>query len=151
MSNTWRAFTEEDVLNSMSGTEVTAYRTKLLKDGQADPLTGLLSTFAGKVRDSIRSCSENSLDEDPLSLPLSAIDVAAVLTRQRLLTRYTSTEISKGREMEYREAVDWLKRVERCVVKITPPGTDDAAKSVVSLPCIAAPVRTHRRNQGRGL
>lgn len=138
----WRALTAEDVHSAMSEPEVTAFTTKLLVGGQADPLEEIVAQVTLEVREAIRSCRDNSLHATASYLPEGCIRHAVAMARFRLLTR-VGDEISEERKMEYREAQGYLKEVSACKRYVEDPDGEESGQAPSPTPKVVS-ARTRR-------
>lgn len=57
----WRAITEADLLNQISGDELSAFRAASLGTAQADPVTGAISQVTAEVRGYVAANAGNHL------------------------------------------------------------------------------------------
>lgn len=120
----WRAITETDVETVLAGPELEAIRSAAgAADGDdADMLPAIIATVTDEVRAHIEDCAENRLGAAG-TVPERVIHHALAIIRNRLLSRL-GMEAGESRNVEYRDAVAFFRRVSECQVKIEQP--DDA-------------------------
>ena len=148
MPEAWITLTEDNL--SLNSGEETAYRTALLRSGESDRLTQILSDVTYMIRSAIRSARSNRLDEDPETIPRSALFHAASLARYRLMSAFPGG-VSEMRRKEYEEANQWLRDVAAGRYLIEAPGeaNEDAAPPKAR-PRMTRPNLSQRREDARG-
>lgn len=140
----WRAITDDDLRSCISSAEETAFRTKLLAEGQSDPFAQIFQQFTGTFRDAIRTYPTNKLDPDPSFLPEGAITHAVILIRQRLCGRFNVGEQTETRRDEFKEASIYLKGV----AKGEPLVEQASATPDVQTPILSPAVNESPRRDG---
>jgi hypothetical protein len=143
----WRAITEDDLRSCLAGPEDTAFRTRLLADGQTDPYGPIIGQVTRSFRDAIRS-GGNELDADPDTLPEGAIFHAVVIARQRLCGRFNVGEQTETRKEEYRAATAYLNRLAEGRERPESPGAPTATNQAMAGPAVnESPRRDGWRDQ----
>lgn len=103
----WRAITEADLLEYMSGQEIEAFRRATTRPGEADPLQGIIDKVTALVRANILQCSRYTLGGDGF-IPEVLMDAACAICVVRLMARAggavldQSGERKKAAESAYR-------------------------------------------------
>ncbi len=121
----WRAMTEADLLQRISGTELETMRAVLLGDTQDDPVAAQIALTTDLVRGFIAACRENRMGPGG-TLPSGLILLAADICIVDLNTRAGGVLIddSKQRAKARDTAVDILRNdVATCRYAIEDPDT----------------------------
>ena len=138
----WISPTENDLLTSLSETELATYRAAALASGQADPVAPTLAQVVDLVRGYVGAYRPNTLGEAgtiPQKLLAPAIDLAAVRLPQRV-----GVPPKEVRKAAADQAIRLLEQVAAGVFNIEEP--DEASTETTSAP--SPSVRGHRRRFG---
>lgn len=148
----WTTITENDVLAGLNASESTAYRTKLLGDGQLDPLIEITDQVVAEIREAVRSNPDNVLSSSADQIPSSAIYHAVATIRYRLLTRLM-VPVSDARTEEWREANRYRRDLATGTIRVESgaDNVDTEAAAPGSRPRITTPTRTYERSDADGL
>lgn len=148
----WTTITENDVLAGLNASESSAYRTKLLGDGQLDPLLEITDQVVAEIRDAVRSNPDNILSASADQVPGSAKYHAVAIIRYRLITRLAGVP-NESRRAEWDRANRWLDQVAQGRIRIESgaTGTDTEAAAPGSRPRITAATRIYERGDAEGL
>lgn len=105
----------------MAGPELEAVRRAAgdAEGADADMLPAIIATVTDEVRAHIEDCPENRLGPAG-TVPERTIHHALAIIRNRLLSRL-NMEAGDSRNIEYRDAVAFFRRVSECRVKIELP------------------------------
>ncbi len=146
----WRELTEDDVLTTLAGPELNAYRVAALKAGQADPLAEIVATAVAEARGHIADCAVNRLAAG-MTLPSRVVHHVIAIVRYRLMSRL-DMEVGEARTQEYRDARRFLERVSECKVSIEQPeGATEEDGSNEAIEVVSASGREATREKLRGL
>jgi hypothetical protein len=137
----WRAITEADLLQCISGAELETLRETLLADGQADPVASQITLTVNLVRGYIAACDRNTLGAagtlpDGLVLPACQIIVVDLNTRAGGVLVDDSGQRAKAKDA----ALAMLSRdVATCKFAVEDP--DSAVQPAAPRPAIDVPTR----------
>lgn len=84
----WRAITEDDLLEAISGDELTGFREAALADGQDDPVEDSIRAVTDEVRGYVAGNSQNTVGPEgtiPERLMRAAVDRIIVRIGSRVL------------------------------------------------------------------
>jgi hypothetical protein len=121
----WRAITETDLLQRISGDELEALRASALDDDQTDPVAEHISQTTELVRGYIAACSRNELGADgtiPERLIRAACDLLVVDVSSR--SAGLLIDLNDTRKAARDAAIRLLEQVAACRFAIEQP--DDA-------------------------
>ncbi len=121
----WRAITENDLLQRMSGDELTALRDAALGDDQADPIAGHISQITDFVRGYIAAWQNNTLGLAgtlPERLILTACDILVVQVSSR--PGGFLVDLNDTRKEQYKSAMRLLEQVAAGKFRIEEPATE---------------------------
>jgi hypothetical protein len=135
----WRAITETDILQRLSGDELTALRAAALASDQADPVAGEISAVTELIRGYVGACASNTLGAAgtiPERLMAAAADILAV----RIPTRAAGTLIDpeSARSRAQTGAIRLLEQVAECKFSVDVPtsGTESTEDTAAASPSI---------------
>lgn len=143
----WRPLTDDDIRSAITSAEDTAFRTKLITDGQSDPYAQICGQITGLFRDAIRGNAANELDPEVSHLPEGAIFHAVAVIRQRLCTRFGIGEQTEARTDEYKAAMDYLKGLPSGPTVEKPSNSEEIRQPIGSPGVNQSPRREGWRNQ----
>lgn len=146
----WSALTADDVLSGLNNAEKSAYTTKLLADGQTDPIDEIIDQVTAELRGAIRTCGKVELDTVAGTLPPDIHYHAIALVRYRLQTRYTIS-ITEDRRREWQEANSFKRDLANCRYLPEAPDDDPESAAPKSKPRITTPTLTHERTDADGI
>jgi hypothetical protein len=138
----WIIPVENDLLTSLSETELATYRATALAAGQADPVAPTLAQVVDLVRGYVGAYRPNTLGPDgtiPQKLLAPAIDLVAVRLPQRV-----GVPPKEVRQLAANQAVRLLERVAAGDFNIEEPITATEETTSAPRPSIVA----HRRRFG---
>jgi hypothetical protein len=145
----WIIPSENDLLTSLSETELAAYRAAALASGQADPVAPTLAQVVDLVRGYVGAYRPNTLGEAgtiPQKLLAPAIDLAAVRLPQRV-----GVPPKDVRKSAADAAVRLLEQVAAGVFNIEEPDTTSTEITSAPTPTIQARRPRFDRRQEEGL
>ena len=147
----WRAITEDDVLTSLAGPELDAYRVAALRAGQADPMPEVIATTVQEARGYIAGCKTNRL-ADGATVPDAMVHHLIAIIRYRLMTRL-DMNVTESREQEYKDARVHLRDVSSCRIGIEQPegGSEDDTSFPSATPTVKSRKRRFSRSQQDGI
>lgn len=143
----WRAITETDLLQAISGAELEALRSAALADGQEDPVAPTMADVTEFVRGYIAACNSNTLG--PVgTLPTRLINAAIDLLVVQISARVAGTVIDPNgvRQKASSAAIDLLRDVAACKFRIDVP--DEATTEVNASPSPKVKGRPRRFTKG---
>ena len=128
----WRAITEADLLNKISGAELTAFRASVLADGQGDPIQTAIDQQSEIARGYIGRCQNNFPLGAGLTLPSMLIPAVVDLIIMDVMSRAGGVIIDPDgvRKSNASKATALLRDVARCMFVIeaaTTPSTEALA------------------------
>lgn len=150
MSSNWIILVEADVLEALNAAELTQYRTRVIANGQADPLPGVINTVTELVRGYIRKRFQISVAGLPKSLKGPALDIIVF----RLMNRLgEGAKPSENRKDAKKEALETLKAVAEGDIGIEVPvdPTTEKTASGNSSQQVSGTKRLFTRHSTRGL
>lgn len=129
MADNWRAITRDEAAKIVGVSELEAYETVELAEGETQPLEKLIADVTEQFRDAIRSQPTNQVGADG-TLPGGAIPEALAIIRFRLHTRIGAS-VSEERMEEYRQARTYMGGIASGRYKFTVPDelTEETAQS----------------------
>lgn len=120
----WRAITENDLLQRISGDELDSIRSAALADGQEDPVPTLLEQVADFVRGYIAANAANTLGATgtiPERLILPACDYAVVNVFSRVAGMLIDTNETRQKASD--AAIRLFERVSEAKYNVEQPAT----------------------------
>lgn len=141
----WRAITEADILQRLSGDELSALRTAALASGQDDPVDAEISAVTDLVRGYVAANSANVLGAAgtiPERLLAAAVDILAV----RIPTRAAGTLIDPNdtRKNANTAAIRLLEQVALGHFSVDVPATGEESTEASASPRPSVYTRTQR-------
>lgn len=148
----WRELVEADLLTGITKPELIAIKSKLLADGQANPIPIVISQVTAEFREAIRSCATNQLSLNAAYLPESSIRHAVAIIRHRLMSRFSDDhDAGEDRRMEYREANRYLISVAECKLSVERDGVIPDTPLQLNKPLIKPSARVMSRQDQDGI
>ena len=129
----WRAITEADILERLSGAELSALRAAALADGQADPVAGSISRVTELVRGYVAACASNTLGAVgtvPERLIEPALDLLVVAISAR--AGGTLMDPTGERAKAKAAAITLLEQVAACKFAVDVPATGTESEESVA-------------------
>lgn len=148
----WRAITESDVLQRISGDELSALRASALADGQEDPVAEHIAQVTDLVRGYISACASNSLGPDG-TLPERLIRAACDILVVDISTRSAGIliDLSETRKDARDAAVRLLEQVAACRYAIETPEEAGTETTMSPSPSMYRKHRHFRRRDQEGI
>jgi hypothetical protein len=119
----WRAITEADVAEGLSGPEISAVRAAALHTGQTDSLPDTIHKVVQECRGFIAACRNNTLEAGD-TVPEKLIDSCVAVIRFRFFNR-PGLMLTQDRRSAKEDAIDLWKAVARCAFVIEEPVAPD--------------------------
>lgn len=117
----WNTLTETNVLTKLSGPEISAMKTAALQNGQANPLTGIISQVVKEIRGYIAACARNTLGEGE-TIPDELEGAAISRIRFELATRLpVASLLTEDRKTANANALAMLRDVAACRFNVVQP------------------------------
>ena len=144
--------TTDDLNDYIAGAAATAFRTKALAEGQADPFTNSMQAVTNRIRSEI--ARHYVLSETAYSIPPDLMWVACLLIVEMMQGRLPGLRLNEGQQEQLRDARDYLKRINRGEVDIatpTDPDTDGGIQTPGSITVVVSTTRVATREYLAGL
>jgi hypothetical protein len=124
----WVTLTESDILRKVSSPELAALRTKVLADGQADPLAEEIAACVRQVRAKVKVRNVPASDES--LIPDELLTAAADITTWRLIGRLPVKSLATDeRKLAYTDGLAALDDAADGKMVITPPEEASGAET----------------------
>ena len=148
----WRAITETDLLQRISGDELAAIRESALADDQDDPVAGHISQVTDFVRGYIAACAANTLGEEG-TLPERLIRPACDILLVDFFSRVAGMliDLNDTRQKARDAAIRLLEQVAACSYAIEQPTTAGTEVESAPSPSFGTPAHTYQRTDQDGL
>ena len=136
----WVNITESDLLEYISGEELSRFRRANTRPGEGDPVGGVIRSTTDLVRAHILQCARYKLGRDG-TIPVVLMDPACQIAVVKIMSRAGGTVIDQSGERK--KASDDAKRLLRDVAKgnglnIQLPDADDGVGTEQAPPGIIA-------------
>jgi hypothetical protein len=121
----WITLTSADLLARLSESERQAMDEKDLAEGQASPVSAILSAVTLKIRRAVAKggCTLGA----GATIPDELLDTAISIARYRICCRFPSSLLNEDRRKEYADATAELADVAEDAAGIAAPTTEDTA------------------------
>ena len=148
----WRAITEADLLQCISGAELETLRETLLADGQADPVASQITLTVNLVRGYIAAHSANSLGNDG-TLPDALIGPAMDYVAVDVIKRIPGRRIDQARDDARKAAIALFEQVSAGKYAVEAPDSTAVPSESMSSPTpkITTPTNYFSREQQEGI
>ena len=128
----WIHLTLSHIKSRLSEVEIDAYEEVGRSDGdEASRVTGpsgIIYQITQLIRSKVSSCTENVLGEEG-TIPDECIHAAVSIARHNITSTPGGDGGERDRDDEYRDAMNFLRDIARCDVKIVNPSGEVATKS----------------------
>lgn len=148
----WITLTRDDILSKLSEPEAKALETAAKKAG-TNPLAEIMAEAVNNARADIANNPDNVLGAGS-TIPQRAKAPVLAIIRHNLLTR-VDMAVSDARAREYKDAVEWFRRVADGKVAIEKPDGETAPPNeqgpVAGFSWARKPTRVNTRDSLKGL
>jgi hypothetical protein len=151
----WITLTANDVLSTITTTELDKFSKSVVGGAVPDRIVPILADMVSEIRGYIASCEPNSLSATAATIPPSFKARALAVIRWRLLVTIPGYEPGDARKLEYEKAEAFFSQVAQC--KIRPEAADDAVPTTApsahpsGIEVVSAPPKRTGRTNMNGL
>lgn len=149
----WITLIPDDLDDTKVAAVMAALRTAALREGQADPVTEVITRVTARIRAEIAGCARNRVDSDTTKIPADLKALACRMVVFEMMGRLPGQDLSEDERATRKEDLRYLERIARCDVPVATP--DDAATPEVQqgggFEQVGNPVRLATRTKMQGL